>query len=66
METILLETDYEILEQAFGSGYFVLFRMKNKILLSEKQKAILSGMIEERNHFEILFFINALRAKSFN
>lgn len=58
------DTDYYLLEEAFGGGYFILVRIRDKkIVLSKEQKEELLELINERNHFGILWFINKLRGK---
>ena len=59
---IEFETDYEMLQYTFGEEYFILDRIiKRKIILSQSQKQELEQLIEERNHFDILWFVNLLR-----
>ena len=58
------KTDYEILQNHFGDGYFVLVRLKTKIDLTPPQKQELQDLIDERNHFGILFFVTGLRKVS--
>ena len=56
------ETDYEILRHTFGEEYFVLVRiLKRKKVLTPLQKQELVELIVERNHFDILMFINKIR-----
>ena len=57
----IAETDFDILEKYFGVGYFVLFKIKKGVLLLPYQKQELLYLLEERNHFEILCFVNNLR-----
>ena len=55
------KTDYEMLQGAFSDGYFILRRIKNKILLTANQKDKLEELIYERDHFDILWFVKGLR-----
>ena len=55
------KTDYEMLKSAFSEGYFILRRIKNKILLNTNQKEKLEELIYERDHFDILWFVKGLR-----
>ena len=56
------QTDYEILQHTFGEEYFILERiLKSKVVLTEKQKQELVALIGERNHFDILWFVNKIR-----
>ena len=56
------ETDYEILQHTFGEEYFILERiLKRKIVLTTQQKQELTELIGERNHFDILWFVNKIR-----
>ena len=56
------ETDYEILRHTFGEEYFVLERiLKSKVVLTESQRQELVALIGERNHFDILWFVNKIR-----
>lgn len=66
-DTIEIEhnTDYEMLETAFGKDYFIILQIKNKIFLTQQQKYNLQNLIDERNHLEILWFVNELRSISF-
>ena len=60
--TAEFETDYEILQHTFGEEYFVLERiLKRKVILTEQQKQELAELIGERNHFDILWFVNKIR-----
>lgn len=59
-----IETDFEVLKNAFGEGYFILMRFKKPVLLGQHQKEELLCLVEERNHFEILCFENAIRSES--
>lgn len=54
-------TDYEMLLDAFGSEYFIFSRIKNKVALSPRQSQELHQLIDERDHFNILGLVNALR-----
>ena len=57
-----VETDYEVLSHTFGEEYFVLRRiLKRKVVLTPMQKKELAKLIEERNHFDILNFVNKIR-----
>ena len=56
------ETDFEMLRHTFGEEYFVLRRiLKNKAVLTQEQKQELLHLIGERNHFDILSFVNKIR-----
>jgi hypothetical protein len=57
-------TDYEMLREAFGDGYFIFSRIKNKVPLNPLQQEELQNLVEERNHFEILHLVNSLRKTS--
>ena len=60
--TAEFETDYEILRHTFGEEYFILERiLKSKVILTEQQKKELVALIGERNHFDILWFVNKIR-----
>lgn len=55
------QTDYEMLREAFGSGYFIFNRIRNKMILDLCQQRKLHELIEDRNHFEILSLVRSLR-----
>ena len=55
------DSDYEMLQHAFGNDYFICQRIKTKISLTQSQKIALIELIDERNHFEILAFVTKLR-----
>ena len=56
------DTDYKILENNFGNEYFILKRIKiHKTILSSQQKEELNKLVHERDHFDILRFVNKLR-----
>lgn len=54
-------TDYELLERFLGPDYFILKRIKAGISLTPPQQTELFELIEERNHFGILAFVDGLR-----
>ena len=54
-------TVQELLEYYMGTDYFILKRTNTKVLLAKHQQEELLSLIEERNHFGILFFVNGLR-----
>ena len=57
------ETDYEMLQRTFGNEYFILKRIiKSKALLTQEQKQELVHLMGERNHFDILWFVNKIRS----
>ena len=56
------ETDHDLLENAFGLGYYVLMRIKTtKMTLEPLQKMELMELIHERDHFAIWRFVKELR-----
>ncbi len=56
------QTDYEVLQNYFGEEYFVLQQItKNKIVLSPQQIQFLETLIGDRNHYDIVEFVNKLR-----
>ena len=58
------QTDYEVLQNYFGDWYFVLHRItKNKITLSKQQMQFLEALIDDRDHYDIVGFVNKLRSQ---
>lgn len=57
-----LITDYDILHKTFGETYYILPKLaSNKKILSETQKQQLSTLVSERNHFDIVDFLDSIR-----
>jgi len=57
-----LKTGYEILHKTFGETYYVLPKLaNNKKILSMTQKQQLRDLVAERNHFDIVDFLDSIR-----
>jgi hypothetical protein len=57
-----LITDYDILHKTFGETYYILPKLaSNKKILSVTQKQQLSTLVSERNHFDIVDFLDSIR-----
>ena len=55
-------TDYDVLKKRFGEMYYILPKLAtNKMILSLTQKEHLRGLVAERNHFDIVDFLDSIR-----